>query len=201
MQKTDACMPVDISDEDVYEAMKEIAGYLDITPGDFAEVYRKAHNQAIIRLTRSIKAADVMTGDVISVQAKAPLSEVAEIMAQNRISGVPVLDETRSVIGMISEKDFLSAMGGAQARTFMDVIAQCLSGSQCLIIPVGKQTAADLMKAPAITVPHDMPAPLVAGLLTREKINRVPVLDDKQKMVGIVSRADILRSGYFPEAT
>ena len=63
----DACMPVDISDDDICEAMKDIPGYLDITPGDCREIYLKAYNHAIERLTSSVKASDVMTRDVACV--------------------------------------------------------------------------------------------------------------------------------------
>ena len=63
----DACIPVDISDDDIYEAMKDVPGYLDITPGDFKEVYLQAYRHAISRVMKSVKAADVMTRQVISV--------------------------------------------------------------------------------------------------------------------------------------
>jgi CBS-domain-containing membrane protein len=59
-----ACLPVDISDNDIYEAMKEIPGYLDITPGDFKEVYLKAFQHAVRRLTRAIHVSKIMTKDV-----------------------------------------------------------------------------------------------------------------------------------------
>lgn len=58
---------IDISDKDVFEAMKDMPGYLDITPGDFKELYKYAYNHALSRITRSIKARDIMTRDVISV--------------------------------------------------------------------------------------------------------------------------------------
>ena len=56
------CTPgfFDISDDDIFKAMKEIPGYLDITPGDFKDLYRFAYKQAIERLTRSVKV-DVMS--------------------------------------------------------------------------------------------------------------------------------------------
>jgi len=64
VERIDACVPVDISDEDIYEAMKDISGYLDITPADLKEVYLKAYRHAVTRLTRSVKVRDVMTRDV-----------------------------------------------------------------------------------------------------------------------------------------
>ena len=106
----DVCVPVDISDEDIYKAMSEIPGYLDITPGDFKEVYLKAYEQALKRLSRSVKVEEVMSTEVVYVERKTPLREVAQLMAQRRVSGVPVLEADGAVAGVISETDFLSTM-------------------------------------------------------------------------------------------
>ena len=88
---------IDISDEDVYDAMKEIPGYLDITPGDFKEVYRRAYAHAVERLTRRALARDVMTIKVISVRKDTPLLEVARILGARGVAGVPVIDELGAV--------------------------------------------------------------------------------------------------------
>jgi len=191
----DACMPVDISDEDIYEAMRDISGYLDITPGDFKEVYLKAYHHALLRLTRSVKAGDVMTRDVAFVTAETPLREVAEIMAFRGISGVPVVDEGRRVLGVISGKDFLANMGPPAIRTFMEVVARCLSGEECLGAPIRARCAADLMSSPAIVVTEEIPVMEVAEIFTSKGINRAPVVDRDGRVVGIVSRADVVRSG------
>lgn len=83
---------MDISDDDIYDAMKEIPGYLDITPGDFKEVFRFAYQHAVERLS-SVKAGDVMVTEVVSVTRKTPLDQVAAVMARHGISGVPVVEE------------------------------------------------------------------------------------------------------------
>jgi CBS domain-containing membrane protein len=192
----DVCVPVDISDDDIYDAMKSIAGYLDITPGDFKEVYVKAYQYAMLRLTRSVKAADVMTGNVTSVSDSTPLTEVAEIMARRKISGVPVVSAEGRVEGVISEQDFLSVMGGGQASGFMEVVAQCLSGGACLAAPLTAQCAGDLMSSPAVTVGEQTPILEVADIMTRKKVNRVPVVNEDGRLIGIVSRADVVRSSF-----
>ncbi|MGC8605481.1 MAG: CBS domain-containing protein, partial [Desulfomonilaceae bacterium] len=56
-----ACAPVDISDDDIFKAMRDISGYLDITPSDFKELYIKAYQHALSRLTRIVKVREVMT--------------------------------------------------------------------------------------------------------------------------------------------
>jgi len=190
----DACVAVDISDDDIYEAMKDISGYLDITPGDFKEVYLKAYRHAVLRLTRSVKVSEVMTKDVAAVSGDTPLEDVAAIMAARKVSGVPVIDGDGKVIGVVSEKDLLSVMGGGAAATIMEVIAQCLKGRSCLAVPVREKVATDIMSSPAVTVKEETPVMEVAGLFTQRGVNRVPVVDANGRMVGIVSRGDVVRS-------
>jgi CBS domain-containing membrane protein len=196
-QDIEACEPVDISDDDIYEAMKDISGYLDITPGDFKEVYLKAYRHAVLRLTRSVRVIEVMTKDVAAVSGDTPLEDVAEIMAARKVSGVPVIDGDGKVIGVVSEKDLLSVMGAGAASNFMEVIAHCLKGRSCLAVPVREKVAADIMSSPAVTVKEETPVMEVADLFTQRGVNRVPVVDANGRMVGIVSRGDVVRSSCF----
>jgi CBS domain-containing membrane protein len=184
----------DISDDDIYAAMKEIQGYLDITPSDLKEIYRHAFRHALERVGRPIKAAAIMTRDVHHVRVDTPLSEVAELMAQQRISGVPVLDEAGRVAGIISEKDFLMRMGAADTAHVMGIIAACLRGKGCVAMSIRGRTAADIMAAPAITVREDVSTIEITALFAARSINRVPVVDGSGKLAGIVARADILRA-------
>jgi CBS domain-containing membrane protein len=195
----EACVPVDISDDDIVEAMRDIPGYLDITPGDFKEVYLNAYQHAVRRLTRSVLTASVMTREVAFVRESAPLKEVAKLMAARRVSGVPVLDDKGQVVGVISDKDFLEVMGAGKADTFMTVIAKCLLGKGCLAAPHHARFAKDIMTSPAVTVKPETPILEVADIFTQKKINRAPVVDAEGRMIGIVSRADVLKSSFFPE--
>ena len=190
----EVCVPVDISDEDIYKAMTEIPGYLDITPGDFKEVYLKAFEHALNRLARSVSVEEVMTSEVVFVVRKTPLREVAELMAQRRVSGVPVLEADGAVAGVISETDFLLTMGDGKSQSFMEIVTDCLSGGRCLAAPMRAQTAEDIMSSPAVTVSPETPLMDVANIMATQRINRVPVLDKAGKLIGIASRADVVRS-------
>ena len=188
--------PTDISDDDILKAMKDISGYLDITPGDFKEIYRFAYRHALDRMTHSVIAREVMTTDVVFVKKDDPLETVAKIMARNGIAGVPVVENGVDVVGVISEKDFLFHMGGEDARSFMEVVAQCLRDKGCVAIPMRRQKAEDIMTSPAITVREDTPVSEIATIFTEKEINRVPVTDDGGKLLGIVAREDIVKSSF-----
>jgi CBS domain-containing membrane protein len=200
-EHVEACIPVDISDNDVYEAMKDISGYIDITPGDFKEVYLKAYQHALQRLTQSVNVEEVMTKDVAAVAPDTPLKAVAEVMAQRRVSGVPVIDADRKVVGIISNKDFLSHMGSGEAKSLMDLVAECLRGSGCVATPIGQKYAADIMSSPPITIGEGRSVIEAADLIIKKNINRIPVVDSDGKLVGIVARADIVRFSSPRERT
>ena len=193
-ENKDIPIPVELSDEDIYDAMKQISGYLDITLGDFKEIYGLAFQHAANRLTQAVKAADIMNPDVVHVTPGTPLKEVAEIMGRHSISGVPVVDEGRKVAGVISEKDFLSRMGMQKNITFMGVVAKCLLGDGCMAVDIRGKSAADIMTAPAISVYEDTSIMEIDNLLRKHRINRVPVLNKNDKLIGIVTRTDLLPS-------
>jgi len=188
--------PLAISDEDIYEAMKDVPGYLDVTPGDLKEVYAHAYRHALARIASSVKASDLMTSTVHAVGPESPLEDVARLMAREEISGVPVVDETRRVVGIISEKDFCSNLGDQQARSLMGVISECMDHRSCLAMTLRARKAADIMTSPAITVHEETVLGEIRAVLARNRINRVPVVDRRGGLVGIISRADILRASH-----
>lgn len=185
---------LEMSDKDIYEAMKSIPGYLDITPGDFKELYRHAYHHALRRVTESKNAIDIMTREVVAVEKDTPLKLVAKLMAEKGVSGVPVLDKNRKVAGVISEKDFLFRMGGKDAGTFMGVVATCLKGKGCVALSIREKRAEDIMTSPAVTVAEDATLMDITNLYKEKNINRVPVVDREDKLVGIVTREDVVEA-------
>jgi CBS domain-containing protein len=185
-----------MSDEDIHAAMKEIPGYLDITASDFRELYVHSYRHAVHRIINSVRAGDIMTGEVVSVSVATPLVEVADRMASQGVSGVPVLDGEEGVTGIISERDFLKNMGAARA-SFMEVVAACLHGKGCAAVSIRKGCARDIMSSPAVTVGPDTSLGEVASMLTGRKINRLPVVDAEKQLLGILTRSDLVRAHVF----
>ena len=188
------CNPVDISDEDVLEAMKSLQGYIDITPGDFREVYRVAYALAMDRMMTSIKAKDIMTQPVHSLRADMDLIETVDLLAVHRISGAPVVDHLGRIIGVVSEKDIMKKMGDNRAGSFMEIIALCLKNKGCLAVPMRQRTVSDIMTSPAITIIPDMPIGDILAIISEKQINRLPVIGNDGKPIGIVARSDLVRA-------
>ena len=185
---------IEIKEEDILEAMRAIPGYLDITPGDFKEVYRLAFQHALERLSRAVTAAEIMTTDVVAVKPDTPLADVAAAMGRRGVSGVPVVDAGHKVVGVISEKDFLVRMGVVEPRNFMSLVASCLMTKGCVTLPIECALAGDIMSSPAVTVGPESSVREIAALFIARGINRVAVTDPAGRLLGLVSRGDIVKA-------
>ncbi len=186
-----------LSDEDVYAAMKKIPGYLDISAGDFKELYLLAYEHAETRLYNSVRVAEIMTRQVITVLPATPLAEAAARMAKHHITGLPVVHEDGTVAGILSERDFFRNMGDGSQASCMALIADSLASGGCPALCMRGRTAGEIMTTPVITVPETAPLH-EAGTLMREKgINRMVVTDNKNRLLGILTRSDLMHA--FPE--
>ncbi|MBF0390072.1 MAG: CBS domain-containing protein [Desulfamplus sp.] len=192
---------IGFSDDDIVEAMRDISGYLDITPSDFKEIYQIASRHALERLKNSVKAEHVMTTPVITAFEETSLLDAAKLMAHNNISGVPVLNSKKTLSGVLSEKDFLKKLvyqdrdnSNIGNGSFMNIIAQCLELKSCLAADLKKLFVKDIMSSLPITVKKSMSIMEVAAIFESKKINRTPVLDEGSNLVGIVARSDIVQA-------
>lgn len=187
-------VPVDISEYDVVEAMKCINGYIDITPGDFKEVYQVAYSLAIKRLFDSLTAGNIMSKSVVFVEQEMPLVEAAHLLAEKKISGGPVIDQDGRVIGVVSEKDFLKEMGFGATPSFMQIATHCLNSKSCMIGKLRNRTVGDIMTKPPITAGQEMTIGTISTLFTKRQINRLPIVDADGRPIGIVTRTDLAHS-------
>jgi CBS domain-containing protein len=145
-----------------------------------------------------MKARDVMTPAVRSVNPDTPVREVAKILRDHGISAVPVVDEACTPIGMISEGDLIGrdeADREARRDWWLNLLAdgEMLNPDFLASLRPLERRARDLMSAPLITVGEETEISEIARLLTAHRIKRVPVLRDG-RIVGIVSRADLVRA-------
>jgi len=134
-------------------------------------------------------AGHVMTTHVVTVMPGDTFRDIVGTLRRHRVSAVPVLDAEGRVVGVVSEADLL--LKEANAQLVRDPFAPALAPDEAA--KVAALTAGDLMSSPAITVAFDTPLPEVARAMRRYGVNRFPVVDDLGKLVGIVSRHDVLR--------
>ncbi len=182
----------EISAEDLRAARKEMDGYLDITDDDLKRIYAIALRHAEQRVARRIPVRDVMTVNVVKIRDDAGLSTVANLLSENRISGLPVVDGENRVIGVITEADVLSMAGMQKGHAFKDIIRHILG--EPLPAKKGTNSIHDFMSSPAITTGPDADIREVALILDEKRIKRLPVVDEQGKLIGVISRQDIVRT-------
>lgn len=139
--------------------------------------------------------ADVMTTDVISVRPATGYRAIADLLVRHRISAVPVVAVDGSVIGVVSQADLLEKLEYADARPHHPLIARNLSSPRTL----SGDTAAALMSSPPITIGATAPVSTAARVMTAARVKRLPVVDSDDRLVGIVSRHDVLRLFARPD--
>lgn len=182
---------IELESEDIRAALEDLHQYVDVTEDDLKKIYTIALKHAKERLTRKIPVKDVMTKEVITVKRNVDIHEAARLLSENNISGMPVVDEENHVIGVVSEADILYTTGMKKGHTFKDVLRHVLG--EPLPRRMDKSFVEDIMSSPAITTKPDADIREVAGILDGKKIKRLPVVDDENKLAGIISRANIIR--------
>ncbi|HBG20053.1 MAG TPA: CBS domain-containing protein, partial [Desulfobulbaceae bacterium] len=173
--------PLAISDEDVIEAMKTIPGYIDITPGDFKEVYQAAYALAMKRLFNTLTAEAIMTKSVLLVDEVMELVDAAALLAESQVSGAPVVGDNGVIVGVVSEKDFLREMGVGEKPSFMRIATHCLNNQGCMIGRLRNKTVADIMTHPPITGTPGMTVGAISALFAERQINRLPIIDAERR--------------------
>jgi CBS domain-containing protein len=143
--------------------------------------------------------ADVMTPDPIIVGPQTPLKEAIKILAERRISGLPVVDEAGKLVGVISETDLLWQETGVEPPVyimFLDSVIYLENPArhdQELHKALG-QTVGDVMSDEPVTVKPDQPLRKAAKLMQEKSIRRLAVTDDAGKVIGILTPGDIVRA-------
>lgn len=135
---------------------------------------------------------DVMTKDPISVQKFENIIKVAHILADRGISGLPVVDKDHRVVGVVTQADILAMVGMRKEHTFKDFLKHALGEP----LPERKNgdVVADIMTTTVVTISPEVNIAKVAQIMDEKKIRRLPVVDGDKKLIGIISRADILKA-------
>jgi CBS domain-containing protein len=135
-----------------------------------------------------------MTTAVVSVGPDASFRELVGLMLDNGISGIPVVDENRRPIGIVTEADLVSKEAYGGRRRVLDVAAAAsFRAENRWAIKARGMTATALMSTPVRTVRLDDLVRLAAARMVTMGVKRLPVVDDDGRLVGIVSRSDVLQ--------
>lgn len=140
-----------------------------------------------------VKVRDAMTdaARTITVSPETTLKQVADLMVEHRISGLPVVDADGRVLGVVTEADFVTGETGGTGGEGMLARARALARPASVAIA---RTAGEAMNSPAVTIGPDEAVMHAAGRIAERGVNRLPVVDEDGKLLGIIARADVVRS-------
>jgi CBS domain-containing protein len=159
-----------------------------------------------------MKVRDVMTIDVVTVNEYDTVREAAKILAECNISGAPVLDAEGELVGILTESDILRSVKGAADEVRMvfpsvnpmGIMFELAKGETEIMEAFEEQAntvVMDVMTKNVITCHQNTDLNKVASILVKKGINRLPVVDDEDRVVGIVTRGDIIKAFAQNSAT
>jgi CBS domain-containing protein len=145
-----------------------------------------------------MRAKEIMNSNVITVNQEMTVDEVVKILLDHRISGVPVLDEAGKVTGIVSETDLIYREKNLHTPSFISILQGIvfLESTKDLEHQVKKMAAykvKDVMTKNVITVSEETDLNRIVDIIIEEKVNRLPVVDREGKLLGIITRSDILK--------
>jgi CBS domain-containing protein len=140
-----------------------------------------------------MKILDLMSTDVITVSPETPLKDVAFALAEHSISGLPVCDADGRVLGVISEADILYKERGGTERRGGPLAWILHARGSADSVKADARTAGEAMSSPPLTIAPSRPAAAAARMMLEHGVNRLPVVKD-EKLIGIVTRADLVRA-------
>lgn len=143
------------------------------------------------------KVEDIMTSEVVFVHADTSVGRIARLMHEKAISGIPVIDQERRLVGMVTDLDLIVRNTRIEPPAFFPI----LDGGIPLETPghfkkriqhmVGTM-ARDVMTEQVLTVGPEVPVETLADLMVKRHVNPVPVIEGG-RLVGVVARADVIR--------
>ncbi|TLS45344.1 CBS domain-containing protein [Streptomyces montanus] len=148
------------------------------------------------------KVGPVMATEVIRVEYGTPFKEVVRLLADHRISGLPVIDEEEKVLGVISETDLMARQAVTPdpfEPTRRRRLADLRRGARRQAAKAQARTAGQLMTRPPVTVHADDTIVEAARTMAQRRVERLPVLDEEDRLIGIVTRRDLLQVFLRPD--
>jgi len=145
-----------------------------------------------------LTAKDIMTKQVITVGMKTSVSELADILWKNRISGVPVLDDSGNVVSVVTESDLIDQTKKIHIPTMISILDSVIflessKKTEKEIKKMAGNTVQDICSMELVSVSEDTGLDEIATIMAEKKTHTLPVIQDGS-LVGVIGKSDIIRS-------
>lgn len=184
----------DLQAQDFKHALQELDSYIDVTLEDLMQIHQLAERHAQLRQAEQLKVRDVMTKDVATVHPETSLRDAARILLDRRISGLPVTDKENKLVGIVTEADFLCAMGipcHHPAHNLWQTLESMFRHNPARSDKPGK--VEDIMARQPISLHADHNLHDVIDTMKRHHIKRIIVTDEQQQVEGIITRSNLVQ--------
>ncbi len=166
---------------------------------DDVEVVKYTHRY-LNPLPADKHVAEVMTRKVIALTDTMSVAEAWETMLKHLLKALPVLNQNGEVVGILTDEDLLERAGLEQRLSIAERLERSMLQAEFTALQESPLKVADVMTSPAITVYENEPLGVAAARMAEHGIKRLPVLDEKGKLVGVLSRVDVLKQVVTKEA-
>jgi len=179
--------------EDLLAAMREMDGYIDISGEDLTRIYGLATLHAHQRGFGGMRLGDIMTREVVTATADTDIRSLWALMNKHGIRGVPITDQDGKVAGMVTIVDFLNAVDWRICESIVQRMKHLFSRKS-------PPTVKRIMSTPVISARVDMPLTDAFLIFSEHGINHLPVTEADGRLIGIVTRLDLLSTFYGDRA-
>ncbi len=179
---------LELTDDDILDAMQHIPGYLDITTGDFRSIYHLAHRHALERMFPGVTAGRLMRSPIEPLHPDTTLDIAARILADSGYKGLPVVDANGNVMGILTETDFMKRL---KAKNFMELLLKLLDDSFEFTHRCHETTVSAAMTEPAVTIHRDAGFVEIMEAFHRHSGRSMPVVGDDGRLLGMLLKKDL----------
>lgn len=187
---------VELSDEDILDAMQHISGFLDISTEDFREIYHYAHRHALERLFGRIRAGKLMRVGIEPLRPDMMLDQAIQVIAHQALKGLPVVDEQRRVVGMLTESDFLRRL---HADSFLELMLRPEREHGSLAHQCHETPVSDAMHPAPVTVGEDAGFFAIISKFHIHEGRSLPVVGAGGELRGLLLRKEFLRACHLED--
>jgi CBS-domain-containing membrane protein len=179
--------PIDLSDDELVGAMRELEGYVDVSVGDLREIYRRAYPRAVERSLRGIRARDFMRVGTRPAHAGMTVAAAARLMAEQGLSSLPVVDAAGRVVGTLAEVDLLHCLC---ADSILQLLLRLLDDPASVDGARWTAGVSTVMCPQAAVVGEEAEFDTIDAALRAHGGAGLAVVDSTGRLLGVLSRQD-----------
>lgn len=187
---------LELTDEDILDAMQHIAGFIDISTVDFQEIYHLAHRHALVRLFGGVRAGTLMRVGIEALLPDMRLDQAAGSMAKQGLKSLPVIGSDGLVVGMLTETDFLRQL---KADTFLELLLRLINDVNSFSHRCHETPVNEAMIGTPVTIYEQAGFFQIIKAFHQHEGRSMPVVDVDGRLRGLLLRKDFIEAFHLEE--